>query len=245
MPFIDNQGVQIHYKITGEGPPLVLQHGFTDSLDSWDELGYVEMLSQEYRLIMVDARGHGASDKPRDLASYKLEHRVSDIVAILDNFQINTTHYWGYSMGGWIGFGMAKYALPRLKSLIIGGAQPYGNDFSYARNTLSKGIEAWVALARSWGISSEKALTRLRKNDAQALIAVAQDRPDMSDILPDIKIPCLFYAGSDDDQYELIERCAEELPNATLKSFADHNHISIAARSDLVVPPIMHFLASL
>jgi pimeloyl-ACP methyl ester carboxylesterase len=45
---------------------LVLQHGFTDSLETWYDLGYVEALKPQYRLILIDARGHGASDKPHE-----------------------------------------------------------------------------------------------------------------------------------------------------------------------------------
>jgi len=61
MPYAHNEGVRIHYQTEGAGPPLILQHGFTDSLESWYELRYVEALQNAYRLILVDARGHGAS----------------------------------------------------------------------------------------------------------------------------------------------------------------------------------------
>jgi pimeloyl-ACP methyl ester carboxylesterase len=64
MPYVIHQGVQIHYQVEGEGPPLVLQHGFTQSLKSWHMAGYVNALQSHYRLILIDARGHGASDKP-------------------------------------------------------------------------------------------------------------------------------------------------------------------------------------
>ena len=63
MPYAVNQGVRIHYRIEGDGQPLVLQHGFTDSLETWYETGYVEGPKTDYRLILIDARGHGASDK--------------------------------------------------------------------------------------------------------------------------------------------------------------------------------------
>jgi hypothetical protein len=52
MPYANNQGVRIHYQIEGKGPALVLQHEFTDSLESWYELGYVNALKQDYRLIL-------------------------------------------------------------------------------------------------------------------------------------------------------------------------------------------------
>ena len=64
MPSVDNKGVSIHYRVEGNGPPLVLGHGFTDSIDVWYERGYVAALKPKYRLVLIDARGHGQSDKP-------------------------------------------------------------------------------------------------------------------------------------------------------------------------------------
>ena len=72
MPYTTNQGVRIHYQVEGEGPPLVMQHGFTDSIETWYELGYVDTLKHDYRLILVDARGHGHSDKPRTPDAYEM-----------------------------------------------------------------------------------------------------------------------------------------------------------------------------
>src|SRR5208282_5062127 len=124
MPYASNQGIRIHYEVEGTGAPLVLQHGFTDSLETWYENGYVEALKRDYRLILVDARGHGASDKPHESSLYAMERRTADILAVLQDLDVRRAHYFGYSMGGWIGFGMAKYAPDRLKALIIGGADP-------------------------------------------------------------------------------------------------------------------------
>ena len=55
-----------HYRVEGDGQPLVLQHGFTDSLETWYDTGYVNGLKRQYWLILIDARGHGASDKPHE-----------------------------------------------------------------------------------------------------------------------------------------------------------------------------------
>jgi pimeloyl-ACP methyl ester carboxylesterase len=51
MPYVNNGSVRIHYQVEGEGPALVLQHGFTESLVDWYEAGYVEALEPHYRLI--------------------------------------------------------------------------------------------------------------------------------------------------------------------------------------------------
>jgi pimeloyl-ACP methyl ester carboxylesterase len=52
--------------VEGNGPPIVLGHGVTDSSDVFYERGYVAALKPKYRLVLVDARGHGQSDKPHD-----------------------------------------------------------------------------------------------------------------------------------------------------------------------------------
>ena len=100
MLFADNGGVRIHYKVEGTGPALVLQHGITQCVEDWFECGYVAELRSRYRLILVDARGHGLSDKPHDGPSYALPSRVADVVTVLDAMDIERAHFWGYSMGG-------------------------------------------------------------------------------------------------------------------------------------------------
>ena len=242
MPYADNQGVKIHYQTTGEGAPLVLQHGFNSSIMDWHEFGYVDKLQDKFLLILVDVRGHGTSDKPHNPKNYTLKILVSDVIAVLDELHIKKANYLGYSLGGWIGFGMAKYASHRLNSLIIGGAQPYGRNFEQVREMLSTGLEAWMAIVEEWGIYSPEALARLRKNDANALLAIIQDRPDISNILSSVKIPVLLYAGAEDSQCVLMEKCAKELSNATLISLPGLDHIEVIPRSDLVTPHIVQFL---
>jgi pimeloyl-ACP methyl ester carboxylesterase len=110
MPYVDSQGVRIHYEVEGVGPPLVLQHGFSDSLQTWYELGYVDGLKADRRLILVDARGHGASEKPHEPEAYKPESNAADVVSVLTDLGISRTDFFGYSMSGWIAFAMAQYA---------------------------------------------------------------------------------------------------------------------------------------
>lgn len=141
MPYAINNGVHIHYQVEGQGPPLVLHHPLGESLACWYEYGYVEALRGRWQLILIDGRGHGKSDKPATLAAYDLEPRAADIVAALDDLALEQAHYFGYSLGGWIGFGLALHAPERVSSLILGGAQPYGQTFALFRQVLDNGID--------------------------------------------------------------------------------------------------------
>jgi len=88
MPFANNNGMRIYYEVIGNGPPVILQHGLSLNLESWKWSGYVELLAEKYQLILVDARGHGKSEKPHSPEKYAMKHMVGDIVAILDDLGI-------------------------------------------------------------------------------------------------------------------------------------------------------------
>jgi pimeloyl-ACP methyl ester carboxylesterase len=98
MPYADNDGGRIRYEIDGSGVPLVLHPGFIGSLEDWDDAGYVTTLSDQYRLIRLDPRGQGRSDTPHDPAAYAAQHRVGDVLAVLDAEGIDRALFWGYSM---------------------------------------------------------------------------------------------------------------------------------------------------
>jgi pimeloyl-ACP methyl ester carboxylesterase len=110
LPYASHQSIRIHYQIDGEGPALVLHHGLGGSLEVWRQLGYTAALRDNYKVIMLDARGHGASDKPHDRRAFGLLNQVADVLAVLEALQLSKAHFLGYSMGGRIGLGLAKYA---------------------------------------------------------------------------------------------------------------------------------------
>ncbi len=176
-----------------------------------------------------------------------MKHRSADVVAVLDDLGIDRAHYFGYSLGGWVGFGLAKYAPERIRSLIIGGAQPYGQSMGLYRQALAGGIEGWVEVVEKMLGSpvTPEAKEWLLGNDVRALLAsVADDRPDISEILSTMTtMPSLLYTGEVDPLRPLVERCASELPNGRFFSLPGVNHIQGAVRSDLLLPQVVEFLA--
>jgi pimeloyl-ACP methyl ester carboxylesterase len=249
MPYASNHGVRIHYRVEGDGPDLVLQHGFTWNMEGWVRHGYVDALKPHYRLILVDSRGHGGSDKPHDPSAYGLGLRAGDVVAVLDALAVRAAHFWGYSMGGWIGFGLAKYAPERVRGLVIGGAHPYARRALANPRLDGSDPKAFLeALLEGFGLDfnalpAEKQ-AEFFDNDFLALAAARGDRPALDDILPKMQMPCFLYSGEADGYQADIQRCAKEIPHATFTSFPGLNHPEAFYRSDLVLPPVMKFLQS-
>jgi pimeloyl-ACP methyl ester carboxylesterase len=124
MTYLSVNGVAIHFETEGSGPPVVLQHGLTDSLTTWYEYGYVDALAAHHQLILIDSRGHGASDKPHDSAAYAGSTLAMDVVAVLDHLGIAHAGYFGHSMGGRIGILLAHYAPQRISALALARPLP-------------------------------------------------------------------------------------------------------------------------
>ncbi len=245
VPYAYNQDIRIYYEGEGDGAPLVLHHESADSGDIWLDLGYCDALKPHYRLIRLDARGHGASDKPHEPAAYDLRLRVADVTAVLDAIGIHQAHYVGYSMGGWIGFGLAKYAPDRVRSLIIGGAHPYAECFDTRRAVMRKGRDAFLkALEKSFGPSllTPALQARLAANDFQALLALTRDRPSLADILPTMSMPCLLFVGEADRRFPQVQACAKHIPDATFFSLPECGHMATFGQRDAVLPHVMAFL---
>jgi pimeloyl-ACP methyl ester carboxylesterase len=247
MPYVNNGRVRIHYETEGVGSPLVLQHGLTQSIRSWHRAGYVSALKAHHRLILIDARGHGESDKPHDVAAYALAEHVGDVLAVLDAVNLSTAGFWGYSMGGWIAFGLAKYAPDRFHALLIGGAQPYGRTLPASRPDGSDPRAFLEALFGRLGLQNLDAIpadirTELMANDFRALAAAQQDRPSLEDVLPTITQPCLLYAGEADVISPRVQECAKKIVNATFVRLPGLDHAGAFNEATMILAPAMSFL---
>src|SRR5947209_2919631 len=124
MPFTIHRGQRIYYTVAGAGPLVVLQHGLLMDAGYWKQAGFVDPLTDRYRVACIDSLGHGSSDKPTDPSLYDQQLRAGDIAAVMDDVGEPRAHVVGHSMGGWLAVGMAKYFPQRLASLTIGGWDP-------------------------------------------------------------------------------------------------------------------------
>lgn len=249
---VNNDGVAISFEVVGDGPPLVLQHGRLGSGQFWFDAGYVEALAPDHRLVIVDARGHGGSAKPTEPAAYTPEAMAGDIVAVLDQLDIDRADLFGYSMGGRIGFATVARFGQRIHALVAGGAGPYGPARSAKAEldlaaTLAGGMEAYLAAMERM---LERTIPspdrdRLLANDADALAALATATaswPPMVEDLAERVEPILLFGGTADPIWPLIERASGELPRAELRAVGPFGHGEDLRRPDLVLPIVTGFL---
>ncbi|NPD87909.1 MAG: alpha/beta hydrolase [Asgard group archaeon] len=255
MPFVDNNGIKLHYQVEGEGSPIVLQHGFMDSMDEWYRPGYVDSLKQEYQLILIDLRGHGLSDKPHKIESYTLKIIASDVIAVMNDLKINKAHFWGYSMGGNVGMGLTKFYADRFLSFILGGITPQRVDKEMevrVKRYLKKlqgGAEAFFSGFRDIGMEITKEIEEIFTSfDYEALAAFwcGDIFYDSVESLQQLKVPCQLYVGEEDEwgHYPRAKEAARIIPNIEVVTFIDQGH-GVHEQKELVLPEILKFLDSM
>ena len=258
MSYASNQGIRIYYEVEGQGPPLIMAHGVTRSLDRWRQTGFADALKKDYRLILFDARGHGKSDKPHDPAAYGT-NMVNDVLAVLNDLPIDRANYMGYSMGAGVGFALAVRHPARFNSFVLGGWNPYRTAAGVPANPPAAGPGQQIRLLRSdpeaYLRSREQQLGRPltpdeRKaelaNDPEAFGALMATFRDVSTFdnqeLSRISAPCLLYAGASDPMYDGAKEASTQIPQATFFSLPGLDHVQ-AGGSPLALPRIKKFLA--
>jgi pimeloyl-ACP methyl ester carboxylesterase len=245
MPFVINQGIRIHYESIGSGYPRVMHHGTLGSAADLIDCGYSDALKADHQLILLDSRGHGQSDKPHDPEAYSLALRASDVLAVMDELGVQKADYFGYSLGGWIGFGLAKHALERFRSFIFVAAHPYAEDLQAFRALMPKKREAFPAVLDYIFRSRLPPAMRERwlANDLDAMRALTQDRESNADVIAPMIMPCLLIVGELDPRLAPVRECASKLSNATFVSFPECDHAAFAVSGDLVIPHLKAFLS--
>lgn len=225
----DSDGVRLHFELHGpdDGAPVVLVHGFaSDYKLNWVGTRWQETLtSAGYRVIGLDCRGHGSSDKPHDPAAYALEIMAADVRRLLEHLEIEAANYLGYSMGAKIGVqGMLDFP-KRLDSVVLGGIG-WGGAFG-AAGQIAKAL-------RGGPIDSPVAKTFYEfakarpSNDLEALAACIlgpQPEPDTK-ALASITNPVLVVVGEQDDIVADVDNLIESIPTARLVRIAGRNHMS-------------------
>lgn len=133
-------GLQIAYETVGEGTAVLLVHGFASSrAQNWRATGWYEALARSgYRVVAIDCRGHGDSDKPHDPRMYSYALMAGDALSVLEAAGAGRADIIGYSMGGHLGIEILMNHPEVLRRLVLAGVgetylrAPFDHRFAVA-----------------------------------------------------------------------------------------------------------------
>lgn len=210
--FVDSAGVRIRYTDEGQGPPVILIHGYTASGDlNWRIPGTIDLLAKKYRVITLDNRGHGKSDKPTEVEAYG-PAMAQDALRVLDHLQIKKAHFVGYSMGGMITLHVAAIAPERMLSGVIGGM-------------------GWVVAGTPVADSPDG-----DRGNQPALRACARAFPTLGitrEQLAAIKVPLVVVIGTSDGLLERrVTPLVEVRPDIPIVKIEGANHVTCIFRPE-------------
>jgi pimeloyl-ACP methyl ester carboxylesterase len=225
-------GVRIAYEIAGEGKPVVLVHGFGASRTiTWKNTNWFQTLTRAgRRVIAMDCRGHGESDKPHDVTSYDEGRMAADIAAVLDALSLPVADVMGYSMGGFLAIRLMHDAPERVgRAVLAGVGDNYFHTLPARAEIIAQALVAPAgaiiedAEAREFRIFCEKA-----GNDLEALAAcIRRPRHSLSPgELGALPHPVLVVCGELDEMTGSPEPLARSFAHGQALVVPKRNHHS-------------------
>ena len=258
MPKARVNGVGIHYAECGEGPPLLLVHGFQSSHFTFRPI--VDWLERHFRVLAIDLRGHGDSDKPE--GPYTIQTFADDVLGFLDALEIERADYLGQSMGGRAGTMFAIQHPDRLNRLMLSASSAGPPSGAYRRTfkeqlrvVESEGMEALLAfkmrrgeipeslrdgpLAREYAALFLKNTPRTFADTANALFTM----PDLRARLSDISAPTwVCYGERDAGPLDFSGVYSENVPDCSLSIISDAGHSVFWDQPNAFIAEMSRFL---
>ena len=142
---LDGEGVTLTVQDEGEGPPVLLIHGFPDSHRLWRHQ-VPALVAAGKRVIAPDLRGFGESQQPNEVADYALRHSIADMLAVLDALEIERAQVVGHDWGAAVAWGLAAFAPERVERLVV---LSVGHPRALAEPTMEQREKSWYMLLLS------------------------------------------------------------------------------------------------
>jgi 3-oxoadipate enol-lactonase len=252
MEKINVNGIQIAYDRRGDGPPLVLLHGYPLDHHLWDEV--VPLLADTFDVILPDLRGFGESttfDSP-----YTMDDYASDVADLLDQLEIQKTAIVGHSMGGYVALAFARLYPERVRGLGLVSSQVLADPpdrkegrYKSAADVAENGIGGVVATMTPKFTSNEKLQTFARESmEGQqpaayigALRAMAE-RSDSTPLLSSFNFPVVIIHG-DSDSLIPVDRAREvkaALPQAHFVEISGVGHMPMMEAKEKTAEALKH-----
>lgn len=249
--FFDSAGVRIHYTDEGEGAPVILLHGFAVNSDiNWRYPGVITVLSEHFRVISMDLRGHGLSGKPHEPSVYGLE-LAEDVVRLMDHVGVAKAHLVGYSLGGFVALKVAVLHPDRVITVSPLGA---GWETAESSTFLRSLPEIEASLRAGKGIPPLSGLLGANRAkpgmlhtlfvrvmtrffaDPLALAALVPTIPELmitEDELRAIRVPVCSIIGSDDPLKPGVDAMEEKVQDHTVVVLPGVDHLRAPSTPEL------------
>jgi 3-oxoadipate enol-lactonase len=257
MPMIDADGCLLNVSVEGRdgGPTLMLSNSLGCTLQMWEP--QMKALTQVFRVIRHDRRGHGKSGVPA--GPYSMERFGRDVLAILDDLNIEKVHWCGLSMGGMVGQWLGARAPERINKIILANTACYYADPTNWDNRIKAVKEGGIKAVTDTVIASwlsadfrerEPQITANMKamlvaSPVQGYLACCEALRtlDQRELLPRIKSPTLVIAGRHDTATPIAagELIRSKIPGASL-TILDAAHISNVEQPHAFTDAVVGFL---
>ena len=252
MAKINRDGVDIYYEVHGNGPPLLLTHGYSSTSGMWQ--GQIEALSKHHKLILWDMRGHGQSDYPDDPNAYSEALTVADMAALLDEVGAGKAIVGGLSLGGYMSLAFYRSHPDRVRALLIIDTGP-GFKKDDAREAWNKRAHDTGDRFEREGLEVLKSASRERSGvthrNASGLARAARGMLTQRDArviesLPEIKVPSLVVVGADDTPFLVAsDYMAAKIPGARKVVIPAAGHAANIDQPKAFNDAVMAFLGDL
>jgi pimeloyl-ACP methyl ester carboxylesterase len=230
--------MRIHHVESGEGRPIILVHGWgADITRNWIETGWIAALEPHRRVIAIDSRGHGRSEKPRLQQAYGYRPMGQDVLQVMDELGVEQADLFGYSMGAFIAVALLGSHRDRFTSVIMGGIGDETEQTAAVCLLIADALRApdpdriVGRTARAYRAYVDAG----PGNDPEVLaLAALQMWPEGYPLdlggsgLAEVDVPVLVVDGADDHPYvDTAQRLVDEIPGATLVTIPGTDHHTV------------------
>jgi pimeloyl-ACP methyl ester carboxylesterase len=230
MPSFKNGDVEIAYLDEGEGEPIVLVHGFASNKNvNWVYPAWVSELKKNgRRVIALDNRGHGESEKFYDPAQYSISIMAGDVIALMDHLQIARSDIMGYSLGSrltaWLGWTQPQ----RLRAAILGGIGIGLIEGGGPGENVAEALEAESLDEVSDPVGRTfRAFAEQTRSDRRALAACLRGSRGLmtTDEAGRIAVPVLIAVGTSDQIAGSAEALGKIVPGSEVLNIPNRDHM--------------------
>ena len=265
----DSDGVSIHYVTLGEGPLVVMIHGFPDFWYLWRD--YLTALSDDYQVVAIDQRGYNQSDKPSGVDRYTYEFLVGDVAAVIEDTGHESATVVGHDWGGAVAWQFAmrrpemtdqlvvfNFPHPRGLQRELALNEQQNQNSAYARRFQAEGAHQTLSAEQLAGLHGndpvvyERYVEALGNSDFEGMLnyykANYPTPPYVEDDSPVVMVqaPVLEFHGLDDPYLlpgALNDTWGLLEQNLTLVTIPGVGHWAVTEASAFTIPMLEAWLA--